>query len=112
MRNLTAAGILALALTLAGCSGHSDSIGPTNTSAGNGNPGGASAPPGPAASAALFEPEIGVLPYPTDLYFAGSTTGTLNIQPPNPFEPNQAAVNSLDGFSTTAVIRETLRSSV
>jgi hypothetical protein len=107
MRNLTAAGIVALALTVGGCSGHNDSIGPTNTNAGNGNPGGASAPPAPAASAALFEPEFGVLPYPNDLYFAGSTDGTLNIQPVNPFEPNQAAVNALDGFSTTAVIRET-----
>jgi hypothetical protein len=107
MRNLTAAGIVALALAVGGCSGHNDSIGPTNTNAGNGNPGGASAPPAPAASAALFEPEFGVLPYPNDLYFAGSTDGTLNIQPVNPFEPNQAAVNALDGFSTTAVIRET-----
>jgi hypothetical protein len=107
MRNLTAAGIVALALAVGGCAGHDDSIGPTNTTAGNGNPGGSSAPPTPAASAALFEPEFGVLPYPTDLYFAGSTDGTLNIQPVNPFEPNQAAVNALDGFSTTAVIRET-----
>lgn len=107
MRNLTAAGIVALALAVGGCAGHGDTIGPTNTSAGNGNPGGSSPPPAPAASAALFEPEVGVLPYPTDLYFAGSTDGTLNIQPANPFEPNQAAVNALDGFSTTAVIRET-----
>ncbi|MGO9802386.1 MAG: hypothetical protein ACLPTM_11290 [Steroidobacteraceae bacterium] len=107
MRNLTAAGIVAVALAVAGCSGYSDAIGPTNTQAGNGNPGGATAPPAPAANAALFEPEFGVLPYPNDLYFAGSTDGTLNIQPPNPFEPNQAAVNALDGFSTTAVIRET-----
>jgi len=107
MRNLTAAGILAIALALAGCSSHSDAIGPTDTTAGNGNPGGSNGPPPPAGSAALFEPEFGVLPYPNDLYFAGSTDGTLNIQPPNPFEPNQAAVNALDGFSTTAVIRET-----
>jgi hypothetical protein len=107
MRNVTAAGIVAVALAVAGCSGYSDAIGPTNTLASNGNPGGATAPPPPAGNAALFEPEFGVLPYPNDLYFAGSTDGTLNIQPPNPFEPNQAAVNALDGFSTTAVIRET-----
>ena len=108
MRNLTAAGILAvvLALALGGCSGHSDTIGTTNTFSGNGNPGGSVGPPPPPGTAALFQPEVGVLPYPTDLYFAGSTDGTLNIQPPNQLEPNQAAVNSLDGFSTTAVIRE------
>ncbi len=29
-------------------------------------------------------PAVGILPYPFDLYFAGSTDGTLNIQPPNP----------------------------
>src|SRR6202035_5940276 len=45
-------------------------------------------------------------PYPTDLYFFGSTDGTLNIQPANALMPNQAAINALDGFSTTAVIRE------
>ncbi|HLJ36901.1 MAG TPA: hypothetical protein VKT54_00670 [Steroidobacteraceae bacterium] len=107
MRNLTAAGILAVALALGGCSTHSDSIGPTNTASSNGNPGGSSQVSTPGTSVALFEPEAGILPYPTDLYFAGSTDGTLNIQPVNAAEPNQAAVNALDGFSTTAVIRET-----
>jgi hypothetical protein len=107
MRNLTAAGILAVALALSGCSTHSDTIGPTNTASSNGNPGGSSQVPTPGTSVALFEPESGILPYPNDLYFAGSTDGTLNIQPVNAAEPNQAAVNALDGFSTTAVIRET-----
>jgi len=59
----------------------------------------------PAATAALFQPRHGILPYPTDLYFAGSTDGTLNIQPDSSLTPSQAAVNSLDGFSTTAAIR-------
>ena len=107
MRTLTAAGILALALALGGCTSHSDSIGPTNTSSGNGNPGGSTGVTQPGTSVALFEPEAGVLPWPNDLYFAGSTDGTLNVQPPNVAEPNQAAVNALDGWSTTAVIRET-----
>ncbi|HLY51655.1 MAG TPA: hypothetical protein VKQ31_01475, partial [Steroidobacteraceae bacterium] len=107
MRNLTAAGILALALALGGCSTHNDPIGPTNTISGNGNPGGSTGVTQPGTSVALFEPESGILPYPNDLYFAGSTDGTLNIQPANAAEPNQAAVNALDGFSTTAVIRET-----
>lgn len=106
MRNLTAAGILAVALTLGGCTTHSDSVAPTNTFAANGNPGGSTPPPQSGAATAFFNPATGQLPYPTDLYFAGSTDGTLNIQPPNALEPNQAAVNALDGFSTTAVIRE------
>jgi hypothetical protein len=106
MRNLTAAGTLALALALGGCSSHNDAIGPTNTFALNGNPGGSTPPSQPGAATAFFNPATGQLPYPTDLYFAGSTDGTLNIQPPNALMPNQASVNALDGFSTTAVIRE------
>jgi hypothetical protein len=106
MRNLTATGILAVALLLSGCSSHNDAIGPTNTSAFNGNPGGSTPPPQPGGATALFNPATGQLPYPTDLYFFGSTDGTLNIQPPNALMPNQASVNALDGFSTTAVIRE------
>ncbi len=106
MRNLTAAGILAVALALGGCSSHNDAIGTTNTFAANGNPGGSTPPPQSGAATAFFNPATGQLPYPTDLYFAGSTDGTLNIQPPNALMPNQAAVNALDGFSTTAVIRE------
>jgi hypothetical protein len=106
MRNLSATGILAVALALGGCSSHNDQIGATDPTSGNGNPGSTPVTP-PAGNAALFEPAAGILPYPTDLYFAGSTDGTLNIQPVNAAEPNQAAVNALDGFSTTAVIRET-----
>src|ERR1700739_521807 len=108
MRNLTAAGILALALALGACSSHSDTIGPTNTSAGNGNPGGSTSPSQPGAATAYFNPAAGFayLPHPTDLLFAGSTDGTLNIQPPNALWPNQPFLNNLDGFSTTAVIRE------
>ena len=56
-------------------------------------------------TAALFQPLQGVLPFPTDLYFAGSTDGTLNIQPANALSPNQTGLNALDGYSTTAVIR-------
>ena len=107
MRNLTAAGIVAVALLLGACSGgHNDPITPTDTFAGNGNPGGSAPPAQPGAATALFNPATGQLPYPTDLYFAGSTDGTLNIQPPNQLWPNQASLNALDGFSTTAVIRE------
>ena len=85
-------------LVLGGCSGSSDNIGPTNTQSGNGNP---ATQPGVGAFRASFVPLSGVLPYPTDLYFNGSTDGTLNI-PATPFLPNAARVNALDGYSTVA----------
>ncbi|MEJ1960543.1 MAG: hypothetical protein WDO56_02905 [Gammaproteobacteria bacterium] len=72
---------------------------------GNGNPGGATPPAQNDPSTALFQPLQGVLPYPTDVYFSGSTDGTLNIQPANSLVPLQANVNQLDGFSNNAVIR-------
>src|ERR1700751_389070 len=105
MRNLTAAGILAVALAVGGCSTHKDAIAPVNTFAGHGTPGASPPPPQPGPATAFFNPATGQLPYPTDLYFAGSTDGTLNIQPPNALLPNPAAINALDGFSTPAVIR-------
>jgi pimeloyl-ACP methyl ester carboxylesterase len=99
------AACLAAALFLSACSGGHGTVGQTNTASGNGNPAGETAVTPQAPTAALFQPLAGILPYPTDLYFAGSTDGTLNIQPDNALLPNQAAINALDGFSTTAVIR-------
>jgi pimeloyl-ACP methyl ester carboxylesterase len=98
------AACLAAALLLGACSGGHGAVGATDTTSGNGNPVATSVTP-QASTAALFQPLQGILPYPTDLYFAGSTDGTLNIQPANALMPNQAAINALDGFSTTAVIR-------
>lgn len=103
MERFSAAACLATALFLTGCAGGHGTVGATDPTAGNGNPGTSFTPP--PGTAALFQPLSGILPYPTDLYFAGSTDGTLNIQPANALMPNQAAVNALDGFSTTAVIR-------
>ncbi|MDB6089549.1 MAG: Extracellular lipase, Pla/cef family [Gammaproteobacteria bacterium] len=106
MDKLFVAALAAAASFVCGCSGSDHgSIGATNTTSGNGNPGGETPVTPPATTTALFQPLQGILPYPTDLYFAGSTDGTLNIQPANALMPNQAAVNALDGFSTTAVIR-------
>jgi hypothetical protein len=99
------AACLAVALFLSACSGGHGTVGQTNTASGNGNPAGLTPVTPQAPTAALFQPLAGILPYPTDLYFAGSTDGTLNIQPDNALMPNQAAINALDGFSTTAVIR-------
>ena len=105
MKRIIAALTAAVALLVSACSsGGYGSVGPPDTSSGNGS--GSGGPPPNTSSTALFQPAAGVLPYPTDLYFAGSTDGTINIQPPNAAMPNQAAINALDGFSTTAVIRE------
>ncbi|HQZ80421.1 MAG TPA: hypothetical protein PK681_07360 [Steroidobacteraceae bacterium] len=96
------------ALLLAGCSGGSgtdrDDIGPTDTSSGS-LPGGSTVPPSPAGLHPLFQVAQGLLPYPTDLYFSGSTDGTLNIAPANSLIPAQAALNSIDGYGVNAPIR-------
>ena len=50
---------------------------------------------------AEFNTTTGHLPYPTDLFFVGSTDGTLNL-PVIPFRPasNRDALNSLDEHRT------------
>ncbi len=96
-----ASALLLAGLLLGGCSGtSSDGIGPTNPESGNGNP---ATPAGVGAFKANFVPLSGVLPFPTDLYFNGSTDGTLNIPSTPFFSPAVlAALNALDGFSTVA----------
>ncbi|MDF3020998.1 MAG: Extracellular lipase, Pla/cef family [Steroidobacteraceae bacterium] len=109
MKRLLAATILA-AIVTAGCSSsvdNSDDVRPTDPTAGNGNPSGATPPAGTAPTAARFQPAQGVFPFPNDLYFSGTTDGTLNIQPANGLIPQQAGLNALDGWSTTAPIRVT-----
>ena len=106
MRVLHALTLTVAALLLGACGSHSASdgtagIGPTDPTTGNGA--------GPGAAAAfhpLFAIAQGLLPYPTDLYFAGSTDGTLRLPTTaqDPFFLNSASLNQLDGFSTTAPI--------
>jgi hypothetical protein len=107
MKRLSAAAVvLVAALTAAGCSsstGNSPDVNPTDPTAGNLNPGTGTATP--AATAALFQPAQGIFPFPNDLYFSGTTDGTINIQPANGLIPNQVGLNALDGWSTTAPIR-------
>jgi hypothetical protein len=107
MKRLSAAAVvLVAALTAAGCSsstGNSPDVTPTDPTAGNLNPGGATT--APAATAALYQPAQGIFPFPNDLYFSGTTDGTINIQPANGLIPNQVGLNALDGWSTTAPIR-------
>jgi alpha-beta hydrolase superfamily lysophospholipase len=96
------------ALLLAGCSGGSgtdaDDIGPTDTSSGS-LPGGSTVPPSPSGLHPLFQVAQGLLPYPTDLYYSGTTDGTLNISPANSLIPAQAALNSIDGYGVNTPIR-------
>jgi hypothetical protein len=98
MRTLTLAAITLAAFSLAGC--FSDSA----SSGGDGSGGGGEpvTPPAPAFKP-LYAPLGGIVPYPTDLFFNGSTDGTLNI-PLLTANPTAAAMNTLDGFSTTAPI--------
>jgi hypothetical protein len=107
MKRLLAAAALA-ALVTAGCSSSVDNgpdVAPTDPTTGNGNPSGANPPTGVAATAARFQPAQGIFPFPNDLYFSGTTDGTLNIQPANGLIPQQVGLNALDGWSTTAPIR-------
>jgi hypothetical protein len=93
-------------LLLGACGGGSNSGGgsslgvPTDTTAGSG----ATGTPPPSTFHPMFNVGEGILPYPTDLYFNGSTDGTLRLPASDPFFLNAAAINQLDGFSTTAPI--------
>jgi len=62
-----------------------------------------SAAPAPAGTGfvALYAPPVDVVPYPNDLY---NPTGTKLAVPVKITSPLAAALNTLDGFSTTAVI--------
>ena len=109
MRIRHVAAIAFAGLLLGGCFSDSASsgrsgIGPTNPLSGNG------AQP-TAAGVGVFKANFeivnsvgalaGIGPYPTDLYFQGTTDGTLNV--PNPLGlPWITAVNALDGYSTIA----------
>jgi hypothetical protein len=100
MRISHGASAAATALLLMGCSGTSPDPGPTNPQSGNGAPTGIGslAPMRP-----FFSLASGALPYPTDLFFNGSTDGTLRT-PVLATSPNAAAINQLDGYSTVAPI--------
>jgi hypothetical protein len=109
MNRLFAAGVIfAAAVLAAGCSsstGNPPDVTPTNPTTGNLPGSGTVTPATPAANAALYQPAQGIFPFPFDLYFSGTTDGTINIQPANGLIPNQAGLNALDGWSTTAPIR-------
>ena len=58
-------------------------------------------PPAGTGFVALYAPPVDVVPYPNDLY---NPTGTDVEVPVKVTSPLVAALNTLDGFSTTAVI--------
>lgn len=94
MRHLLVTTLAALAV--AGCGGGSSS-----------GPDPITFTPAPPAQGqglvASYAPPINVGPYPNDIYFAGSTDGTLQV-PVTAVTPLRTAVNTLDGFSTVATI--------
>jgi Bacterial virulence factor lipase N-terminal/Platelet-activating factor acetylhydrolase, isoform II len=102
MERLIMAACFAAALFLGACSGSNGAVSPVSMA---GVPAAVTHAKLPSATAALFKPLQGILPYPTDLYFAGSSDGTVNMQPEDQLTSSQVALNTLDGFSTTAVIR-------
>jgi pimeloyl-ACP methyl ester carboxylesterase len=90
--------LTALALMLAACVKGNDSTTVTNPS---GNQSG--------TFQASYAPLSGTGPFPNDLYFNGSTTGTLNIPvlatgAGSPANAPILAMNHLDGFGTQSVI--------
>ena len=60
--------------------------------------------PVPIHSTTAFDPANGVIPFPNDLLFAGTTDLTLNIPVTDAgnFSDPKVAMNALDGFSTSA----------
>lgn len=61
--------------------------------------------PAPETFTALFAPTaaIPVLPFPTDLFYSGTTDGTLNIPATySPMTLTAAALNTLDGWGTSS----------
>lgn len=63
---------------------------------------------------ARFDPSNGVIPFPNDLLFNGTTDYTLNIPVTNPadYSDPKVALNTLDGFSTTAPITAEFSSAI
>jgi hypothetical protein len=115
MRRISTAVVLTAGLVLGGCF---QSDGDNRTEGYDNPPGTVSIPPPPATST-KFRPLFAVtgcatggtgpclLPFPTDLFYTGTTDGTLNI-PATAYAlattPLLASLNAQDGYSTTASI--------
>jgi hypothetical protein len=114
MKRQSAAIVLVVAaLVLASCGGGGNGeIGDTNPQSGSLPQTPGANPPTVGAFHALFAPAGGLLPYPYDAFFGGSTDGTLNV-PLSAFStatyrnpgvpttsPAEPVQNAIDGFST------------
>lgn len=89
MKQLEKIIVIAVAVALAGCESEPNTTLQDNIDSGN---------------ISTFDPSNGVLPFPNDLLFQGSTDGTLNIPVDDPLDlaDPQVALNGMDGFSTVA----------
>lgn len=101
--------LTAATLFMAGCGGTEDSRAvpvtvPTN-------PGGA---PVTGVLTANFDPTTGVVPTPNNLVYSGTADGTLNlpVADAGDFGDPLVAINSLDGWSTTAPMSTTFSAAV
>ena len=94
MKRLSAAVVIVAAAFAAGCSSSVDNppdVGPTNPTTGNGlPPGPRPRRPRPPQRPRCSSPRRASFPSRHDLYFSGTTDGTINIQPANGLIPNQA----------------------
>jgi len=68
----------------------------------------------PASSTAIFDPAAGNIPFPNNLLFTGTQDGSLNIPvvDASDISDPKVAMNSLDGFSTTAPITTTFDTAI
>ncbi len=85
-------------LLITACGGSSNSSQPVPNPAPTNNDGS----PVTGVLTARFDPSNGVVPFPTNLLFSGTTDLTLNIPVANPndFSNPQVALNALDGWGT------------
>lgn len=99
--------VIALALALTACGGSGSSGG-----AGNESPAPEPTPESQPDRGTYprFDPAAGDLPFHIDLLFAGTTDGTAQMGPAS--DPVRAAVNQLDGFSTSAYFDVLLSGSI
>jgi len=90
MKNKFVLGALAIGLLTGGCNSveSDESVAPVTQA---------------APFSPQFRPDLGLIPFPNDLFFAGSTDGTLNV-PELSSNPVAASLNTVDGFSTNGAI--------
>lgn len=99
------AAVLLPSLLLVACGGGSNSPRAVNTSPATNNNGS----PVTGVITARFNPTDGVIPFPNNLLFSGTTDLTLNIPVPDPndYSNPRVSINALDGWSTASPMTTT-----